>query len=177
MDQLRRDIQYALRALRRQPGFAFITVLTLALGIGANTAVFSAVNGVLLRPLGYPQPERLEYITSQFPGLGFDQFWVSPPEFVEFKQHNQAFVNVGAYTVGAVNLGTSTPSRPVSAQVSPELMPTLGVGPYLGRWFKPDDSVPNAPTVVILSYELWQRSFGSDRSVVGRTIRVNDRPA
>ena len=174
MDNLRKDIQYALRALRRQPGFALITVLTLALGIGANTAVFSAVNGVLLRPLGYPQPDRLEYITSQFPGLGFDQFWVSLPEFVEFKQHNQAFSNVGAYNIGAVNLGTSTPSRPVSGLVTPELMPTLGVGPYLGRWFKPEDSVPNAPNVVILAYELWQRSFGSDRAVIGKTIRVND---
>jgi putative ABC transport system permease protein len=177
MDSFRKDIQYALRALRRQPSFALITVLTLALGIGANTAVFSAVNGVLLRPLGYPQPERLHYITSQFPGLGFDQFWVSLPEFVEFKQHNQAFSNVGAYNVGAVNLGTSTPSRPVSALATPELMPTLGVPPVLGRWFRDEDAAPNAPDVVILSHELWQRSFGSDRSIVGRTIRVNDQPA
>jgi predicted permease len=177
MDNLRRDIQYALRALRRQPGFAIITVLTLALGIGANTAVFSAVNGVLLRPLGYPQPERLEYITSQFPGLGFDQFWVSLPEFADFKQHNQSFSSVGAYNVGAANLGSSTPSRPVMGLVTPELMPTLGVPPYLGRWFRDEDSVPNAPDVAILSYELWQRSFGSDRSIVGRTIRVNDQPA
>jgi putative ABC transport system permease protein len=177
MDNIRKDIQYALRTLGRQPGFSLTTVLTLALGIGANTAVFSAVNGVLLRPLEYPQPERLEYITSQFPGLGFSQFWVSLPEFVDFKQHNQAFSNVGAYNIGAANLGTETPSRPVMALVTPELMPTLGVGPYLGRWFRDEDSVPNAPDVAILSYELWQRSFGSDRSIVGRTIRVNDQPA
>ena len=84
------DVRHAFRSLTRQPAFATIVVLTLALGIGANTAVFSVVNGVLLRPLGYPQPERLQFITSQFPGLGFDQFWVSQPEHVEVRQQNQS---------------------------------------------------------------------------------------
>ncbi len=177
MDTLRRDVSYALRSLRRQPGFALITILTLALGIGANTAVFSVVNGVLLRPLAYPQPERLQFITSQFPSLGFNQFWVSLPEFIEFTEHNQSFSSVGAYNVSAVNLGTSTPSRPVTALVTPELMPTLAVQPFRGRWFKTEDSVPNAPAVAILSHELWERSFGGDPSIVGRDIRVNDAPA
>jgi len=175
MDNLLKDVRYAFRALRRQPGFAIITVLTLALGIGANTAVFSVVNGVLLRPLGYPQPERLEFITSQFPGLGFDQFWVSLPEFVELRQHNQSFSNIGAYNVAAANLGTSTPSRPVTALVTPELIPTLGVPTFRGRAFSAEDSVPNAPPVAILSFELWQRSFGSDEKIVGQPIRINDR--
>jgi predicted permease len=176
MDTLRKDIGYACRSLRRQPGFAIVVVLTLTLGIGANTAVFSVVNGVLLRPLGYPQPDRLEYITSQFPTLGFNQFWVSLPEFLEFKQYNQAFASVGAYNVGAANLGTVTPSRPVAAIVTPELMPTLGVAPLMGRWFRAEDCVPNAPPVAILSYELWQRSFGGDRGIVGQTVRVNAQP-
>jgi predicted permease len=175
MDNLRKDIRYAFRALRRQPGFAIITILTLALGIGANTAVFSVVNGVLLRPLGYPQPERLEFITSQFPTLGFNQFWVSLPEFVEFKQHNQTFSNVGAYNITAANLGASTPSRPVTALVTPELIPTLGVPVLRGRAFTAEDSVPNAPPVAILSHELWQRSFGSAEAIVGQQIRLNDR--
>src|SRR5262245_1242945 len=105
MDILRKDFLYAVRSLARQPGFTLVTILTLALGIGANTAVFSVVNGVLLRPLGYPQPGQLEYITSQFPALGFNQFWVSPPEFVEFRDYNRTFSSVGAYTVGAANLG------------------------------------------------------------------------
>jgi putative ABC transport system permease protein len=175
MDNFAKDVRYAFRALRRQPGFAVITVLTLALGIGANTAVFSVVNGVLLRPLGYPQPERLEFITSQFPTLGFDQFWVSLPEFVEFRQHNQSFSNVGAYNIGASNLGTSTPSRPVTALVTPELIPTLGVPMLRGRPFSAEDSAPNAPPVAILSFELWQRSFGSDEKIVGQPIRLNDR--
>src|SRR5262245_6915818 len=128
-----KDLKYAVRSLRRQPAFTVITMLTLVLGIGANTAVFSVVRGVLLRPLPYPQPERLEYITSQFPGLGFNQFWISAPEFVEFRDNNKAFSSVGAYSIGAVNLESTPPSRPVSALVTPELMPTLGVQPYRGR--------------------------------------------
>ena len=103
-DNLRQDIQLALRSLLRAPGFAVVTILTLALGIGANTAIFSIVNGVILRPLGYQKPEQLMYLTSKFPALGFDQFWVSPPEYFEFVELNQSFAVVGAYTTGEVNL-------------------------------------------------------------------------
>jgi putative ABC transport system permease protein len=176
IDGLRKDLRYALRSLRRQPGFTIVTMLTLALGIGANTAVFSVVNGVLLRPLPYANPERLEFITSQFPAIGFDQFWVDLPEFVDFRDHNQAFASVGAYTVGAVNLDTSPPSRPVNAVLTAELMPTLGVRPLYGRWFSHADTLPNAPAVSILSYELWQRAFGGDPSVVGKVVQVNNAP-
>src|SRR5262245_36153167 len=173
MDTLRQDLVYAFRSLRRQPGFTLITVLTLALGIGANTAVFSVVNGVVLRPLGYPEPERLAFVTSQFPGLGFDQFWVSLPEFVEFRDRNKAFESIGAYNVGAVNLNANPPTRPVSAVVTPELFPTLGVKPLTGRWFTAEDSVPNAEPVTILSWELWQRSFGGDPGIINQTLQLN----
>jgi hypothetical protein len=139
MDTLTKDLRYALRALRRQPGFALVTVLTLALGIGANTAVFSVVNSVVLRPLDYPEPDRLAFVTSQFPTLGFEQFWVSPPEFLEYRDHNGAFESVGAYSMGAVSLGTNPPSRPARAVVTAELMPTLGVRPQAGRWFDAGD--------------------------------------
>ena len=175
MDGLRKDLRYALRSLRRQPGFTIVTILTLALGIGANTAVFSVVNGVLLRPLPYPQSDRLEYITSQFPTLGFHQFWISPPEFVEFKQHNQAFSSVGAYVVSAANLDTSPPSRPVAGLVTPELMPTLGVPPLHGRAFTDADSAPNAPPVAVLSWELWQRAYGGRTDIVNQNVQVNNR--
>jgi putative ABC transport system permease protein len=175
MDVQSKDLRYALRSLFRQPGFTAVTVLTLALGIGANTAVFSVVNGVLLRPLGYPQPDRLEYINSQFPGLGFNAFWVSPPEFLEFRDWNQSFSSVGAYSVGAVNLDTSPPSRPVSALITAELMPTLGVRPLRGRWFEAADFVVNAPPVAMLSYEIWQRAYGSDEGVLGRMVQINNR--
>ena len=174
MDQLRKDLIYAFRALRRQPGFTLVTILTLALGIGANTAVFSVVNGVVLRPLGYPEPERLYFITSQFPGLGFNQFWVSPPEFLEFRDRTQTFESVGAYQITATNLGTTPPSRPVVGVVTPELMPTLAVGPRAGRWFTREDSMPNAEPVAILSSELWERAYGGEDSVLNRVVQINN---
>ena len=90
-DNLRQDIRLAVSGLLRAPAFAAVTILTLALGIGANTAIFSIVNGVILRPLGYPKPEQLMYLTTQFPAFGFDQFWVSPPEYFEFRELNQSF--------------------------------------------------------------------------------------
>ena len=175
MDAFRKDLRYALRSLRRQPGFTLVTLLTLALGIGANTAVFSVVNGVLLRPLPYPQSDRLEYITTQFPTLGFDQFWMSIPEYIDFRTHNQAFASVGGYSVQAVNLDTTPPTRPVAALVTPDLMPTLGVQPLRGRMFSAEDSVPNAAPVAILSWELWQRAYAGDESVLNRMVQINNR--
>ncbi|HUR19542.1 MAG TPA: ABC transporter permease, partial [Vicinamibacterales bacterium] len=176
MDTIRHDLKFALRSLFRQPAFALITILTLALGIGANTAIFSVVNGVLLRPLDYPKPGQLVFVTSQFPSLGFDQFWVSVPEFVEYRDNNQSFASIGAYSIGAANLGTDPPSRPVRALVTPELMPTLGVQPLHGRVFSADDARPNAPAVVILSWDLWQRGYGGDAAVVGKPILINGTP-
>ena len=175
MDTILTDLRFAIRTLRHHPGFALITVLTLALGIGANTAIFSVVNGVLLRPLEYPNPDRLVFVTSRFPQLGFDQFWVDTGEYVDFRNHNRSFASVGAYSVGAANLGGESPSRPVRALVTPELLPTLGVRPLSGRVFEASDSLPGAPPVVILSWELWQRSFGGDATVVGRKVLVNNR--
>jgi predicted permease len=176
MDTFKHDLKFALRSLFRQPAFALITIVTLALGIGANTAIFSVVNGVLLRPLDYPKSNQLVYVTSQFPTLGFDQFWVSMPEFVEYRDNNQAFSSVGAYSVGAANLGTDPPSRPVRALVTPELMPTLAVQPAYGRVFNAADSAPKAPPVVILSWDLWQRGYGADTGIIGKKILVNGTP-
>jgi predicted permease len=170
-----KDLRYAVRSLFRQPGFTIVTVLTLALGIGANTAVFSVVNGVLLRALPYPQADRLEYLTSQFPTLGFKKFWVSLPEYLEFRDWNQTFQAVGAYNIGAVNLDTEPPSRPTAALVTVELMPTLGVRPARGRWFEQADAVPNAPPVAVLSHEIWQRAYGADEGVIGRMVKINGR--
>ncbi|MEO8077455.1 MAG: ABC transporter permease, partial [Acidobacteriota bacterium] len=174
---MRQDLVYALRHLRKNPGYALITVLTLALGIGANTAIFSVVNGVVLKPLAYPNPARLIFITSQFPALGFDQFWVSAPEFVEFGERNQSFQNVGAYRAGAVNLGTQDqPRRVNSAVVTSELMPVLGVPALRGRQFARGDTLPGAEDVGILSTELWRAAFGGDETVVGRVIPVDGVP-
>src|SRR4026207_2140002 len=132
-DNLRQDLRLAVRSLLRAPAFAAVTILTLALGIGANTAIFSIVNGVLLRPLGYPKPEQLMYLTTQFPGFGFDSFWVSPPEYFEFRELNQSFAAVGAYTTGEVNLTAGDrPLRVRSASAHEGLLPAPGRQPIAG---------------------------------------------
>ena len=174
---MQQDLLYAARHLWKNPGYALVTVLTLALGIGANTAIFSVVNGVVLRPLPYPDPERLVFITSQFPTLGFDQFWVSAPEFIEFRERNQSFDDVGAYRSGAVNLGTQDqPRRVVSAVITSELMPVLGVAPLRGRQFSGADTLPGAEDVAALSSEIWRTAFGGDESVLGRVIPIDGVP-
>ena len=174
---MRHDFLDALRHLRQHPGYAIVTILTLALGIGANTAIFSVVHGVILKPLPYPEPTRLVFITSQFPALGFDQFWVSAPEFVEFRERNQSFEDVGAYRAGEVNLGTQDqPRRVISAVITSELMPVLGVAPLRGRQFTRADTLPGAEDVGALSAELWKSAFGGDESVLGRVIPIDGVP-
>ncbi len=183
-DNLRQDIRLAVRGLLRAPAFAAVTILTLALGIGANTAIFSIVNGVILRPLGYPKPEQLMYLTTQFAAQGFDQFWVSPPEYFEFRELNQSFAAVGAYTTGEANLSAGDrPMRVRSASVDPELLTALGIQPFAGRLFakgetdvvpppNPTGPIP-PPAICILSYELWQSAFGGRQNVIGELVEVN----
>jgi predicted permease len=173
MDNLVKDFLYAVRGLRRQPGFAMLTVLTLALGIGANTAIFSVVNGVLLRPLPYPNAEQLEFVTTMFPTQGFDQFWMSMPEVVELEQHNQSFSSVGGYRSTAMNVDTTPPIRPTVGVVTSGFMPALGVRPAMGRWFQASDSVPGAQRVTILSWELWKSAFNGDPQILGRTFHAD----
>ena len=186
-DNLRQDVRLAVRSLLRTPAFAAVTILTLALGIGANTAIFSIVNGVILRPLGYPKPEQLMYLTTQFPAFNFDQFWVSPPEYFEFRELNQSFASVGAYTTGEVNLTAGDrPLRVRSASVDHELLTALGVTPIAGRSFAPGETdvvpppnptpgqpPPPLPAVCLLSHELWQSAFGGRRDIVGQLIEIN----
>jgi predicted permease len=184
-DQIRQDLRHAARGLLRAPGFAIVTILTLALGIGANTAIFSIVNGVIFRPLSYPKPEQLMYLTTQFPAFGFDQFWVSPPEYFEFREINQSFAAVGAFTTGEVNLTAGDrPLRVRSASVDDHLLRALGVQPAVGRLFGPGEAdisgpppTPGSPpvplpSIAILSHELWQTAFGG-RDIVGQTIEIN----
>src|SRR5258706_325115 len=136
MQTVTQDIVYAFRTLAKNPTYAAITILTLALGIGANTAIFSVVNGVLLKPLPYPHPERLAFISSTFPRLGFDKFWISVPEWAEFKQRNHSFQDVGGDREGSVHLrAPERPTRVNSALVTPGLMSVPGVAPPRGRPF------------------------------------------
>ncbi len=177
MQSFTQDVVYAIRTVAKAPGYAIVTILTLALGIGANTAIFSVVNGVLLRPLSYPHPERLEFITSTFPGLGFDRFWISLPEWAEFKQRNQSFQDVGAYREGSVNLGTpERPRRVNSTIVTPELMSVLGVPPLRGRFFNDADALVGAEDVGIIWYSTWLNDFGHDEGIVGRVVQVDGVP-
>ncbi len=132
LDDVMRDVRHGMRMLRRSPGFTTVAVLTLALGIGANTAIFSIVNGVILRPLGYPQPERLMYLSTQFPSLGFTEFWVSPPEYIEFRELNRSFSSVGAFTTGEVNLiAGDRPFRVRSASVDEHLLTRSAFSPRM----------------------------------------------
>jgi predicted permease len=187
MERFGQDVRFAVRSLLRTRGFTAIALLTLALGIGANTAIFSIVNSVLLRPLGYPRPEQLMYLTTQFPGLGFPQFWVSAPEYMEFREMNQSFAAVGAYTTGEVNIGAGErPLRARAAAVDEHLLAALGVRAEHGRLFAkgetdiagplpgPGQRALVPPAVAILSYELWQTAFGG-ADMVGKTIDIEGR--
>src|SRR4051812_18209454 len=170
-------MRYALRTLAKSPAYAAVTILTLALGIGANTAIFSVVNGVLLKPLPYPRAERLQFISSTFPNLGFDRFWISVPEWSEFKERNRSFQAAGGYREGSVNLGTpERPRRVNSALVTPELLDVLGVAPLRGRLFTNADAVVGAEDVGIISATTWQSDFGRDDSGVGRVVTIDGAP-
>jgi len=187
MDSFLQDLRVSARSLVRTPAFTAIALITLALGIGANTAIFSIVNGVLLRPLAYPKPEQLMYLTTQFPALGFEQFWVSPPEYMEFREFNQSFAAVGAFRTAESNLTAGDkPLRVRTALVDEHLFAALGVPAAQGRLFAkgeaevtgppPVPGVPAPPTqpIVVLSHELWQTAFGG-RPIVGESIEINGR--
>jgi len=179
LDALAQDVRYAQRSLRRAPGFTAVALLTLALGIGANTAIFSIVNGVILRPLGYAKPDQLMFLTTQFSG-GSAQFAVSPPEYLEFREINRSFASVGAYRTGEVDLtGGDRPRRVRSANVDEHLLNALGLQAAHGRVFasgETDVSSGPPPAIVILSHELWQTAFGG-QPIVGQTIEVSGRRA
>jgi putative ABC transport system permease protein len=187
MDSFRQDLRVAARSLVRAPGFTAIALITLALGIGANTAIFSIVSGVILRPLAYPKPEQLMYLTTQFPALGFEQFWVSPPEYMEFREFNQSFAAVGAFRTAESNLTAGDrPLRARTALVDEHLFAALGVPAAQGRLFAkgeaevsgpppaPGQPAPQTQPIVVLSHDFWQSAFGG-RSMVGESIEINGR--
>ncbi|PYR75860.1 MAG: hypothetical protein DMF86_14185 [Acidobacteria bacterium] len=185
LDDLARDVSHGLRTLRRTPVFTAVALLTLALGIGANTAIFSIVNGVILRPLDYPKPAQLMFVTTEFPELGLTRNPLSVQEYLEFRQINQSFAAVGAYrttggayTTGEVNLTAGgRPLRVRSISVDAGLLSTLGVQPAQGRLFTAEETSRAgglAPPLAIISYELWQAVFGG-QPLVGQTVNVDGR--
>jgi putative ABC transport system permease protein len=174
LDELRQDMRYALRALTRSPGFTAVAVLTLALGIGANTAIFSVVNAVMLQPLGYPKPQQLQFLTTRFHRGESGKSSLSPAEYWELTEINQSFSVVGAFVIGEVNLAArDRPRRVTRATVNAELLEALGVQPERGRRFRREETRDGGPSLIMLSYDLWQSGFGAREDIVGRTIEVD----
>jgi putative ABC transport system permease protein len=176
-----KDLRYGVRALAATPGFTAAAIICLALGIGGTTAIFSVVHAVLLKPLGYHEPDRLVRLYTEFPKFpngGLRRFWTSPPEYYELSHELDSWETMDAWSTGGVNLGgAAEPIRVTSCNVTGGLFPTLGVSPIIGRTITPQDDVPGAPLVVVISEGLWQRAFASDRSVVGRVVQINGRNA
>ena len=181
MSGLYQDARYALRLLRNQPAFSLFIVLTLAVGIGANSAVFSVVNGVLLKPLPHYQSDKLVAVWGRFdPESGFDfpQFPLSNPEYIEYRDHTRALSDIAAYRTASVTVTNAgaEPERVPAALVSANLFPLLGATPVLGRTFTADEDRPKGRSVVVLSHGYWQSRFAGDPRAVGSTIRVNGEP-
>ncbi|PWT91414.1 MAG: ABC transporter permease [Blastocatellia bacterium] len=173
MDSIIKDIRYGIRSLMKQPVFNAIAIITLALGIGANTAIFSVVNAVLLQPLPYNDASRIVRIneTEGRGGMG-----VSPPNLVNFQQENQTFESIAGYAGGSFILtGVGEPFRLQTAEVSHELFSVLGIKPILGRSFSADDEKFGQGYVAIISFELWQSRFGADRQLLGRQIALDSK--
>jgi len=168
------DLRFALRGLMRSPGFAAVAILTLALGIGANTAIFSVVDAALLKPLEYREPEKLVEVYSAFPTMGYEKFPMSQPELMELEERSETLSSIGAWQVGGAPVsGGTEPLRVRSAYCTASLMPTLGVSPAMGRWYTNDEDRPDGPNVVVISHGLWQGAFGADPAILGRSIRVD----
>ena len=176
LDSSLQDFKYGLRLLRRSPGFTTLAVLTIGLGIGANSAIFSVINGVVRKPLAYPDADKLMFITSQFPTLNFNKFWMSPPEYFDYKEHTTAFSHIGAYSTGAMNLSEGDrPERVNAAFVTASMFDVLGVRPARGTAFTPEQDLPGADPVVVLSHDIWTRAFAADPAVVGKTAMIQGR--
>jgi putative ABC transport system permease protein len=177
MRTLWQDLRYGLRMLWMQPGFTLVSIITLALGIGANTAIFSVVNAVLLRPLPYAEPERLVWMWGNFRG-GTNTASVSALDFLDYREQNRTFEQLGAFSSGDsfVNLtGGGEPERLRAGVVTANYFDIFGVKPALGRGFAAEEEQLGRHLVAVLSYGLWQRRFGGDSSIIGKTITVNDR--
>src|SRR5919197_2100395 len=167
------DFRYGLRTLLKNPGFTIIAIVALALGIGANTAIFSVVNAVLLRPLPFKNPQQLVMVWENATHLGFPKNTPSPPDFLDWQKQTTVFAGMAAIAERSFNLtDVGEPERLEGRRISANLFDLLGVPALLGRTFVSDDDQPGAH-VVLLSYPLWQRRFGSDPGVIGRALTLN----
>jgi putative ABC transport system permease protein len=174
LETLWRDIRFGVRSLRKSPGFTAVAVLTLALGIGANSAIFSVIDAVILRPLPYRQPEQLVTLfESKSPNDQPSRFAVSPGDFLDWRSQSKVFDQIGAVMFPGYNLtGTDRPERLAGANVSAEMLHLVGLQPFLGRGIESADDRPGAVPVVMISHSLWLRRFSGDPNILGKSIRM-----
>jgi putative ABC transport system permease protein len=174
MSTLLQDLRHAARMLLRAPGFTVVAVLTLGLGIGANTAIFSVVNGVLLRPLPFAEPDRVIQFGTIPSGEEPTAGYLSPPDFVSLREGSRSFTDVVAFMAGGATLtGMDEPQRLDAAWVSAGFFELLGAEPVLGRTLRPEENEPGNTEVAVLAHALWQQAFGADPAVIGRTVELN----
>jgi predicted permease len=177
MKTLIENVRYSVRVLRKSPSFTTVSILTLALGIGACTALFSVIDTVLLRALPYQSPERLVTVTETLPGMGADEIGVAAGEYQDYRSQNRSFSQVAAYESEGFNLtGMGQPLRINAAKMSASAFPLLGVSPVLGRTFTEDEDRSGSSQVVVLSYGLWRRSYSADPNILGKTLKLDEQP-
>jgi predicted permease len=171
------ELRQTLRSLRHAPVFTAMTLVTLAAGVGANTAIFSVLEGILLKPLPYPHAEQLVTVAHTAPGLNAADLPASPSTYFIYREQSRTFQDIGLYTGDSVNVtGIAEPEHVQALLVTDGTLPILGIRPMLGRWFTRADDLPHSPDTVMLTYAYWQRKFGADRSVVGRKLMVDGKP-
>src|SRR5262245_45603399 len=174
---LLQDLRYGARMLLKNPGFTLIAVATLSLGIGANTAIFSVLYGVLLKPLPYPDPNPIVRVWQAAPASGFVQLGFSEAQLMRLRAGNQSFQRLGGYAMRSANLTDQNETQRIAvAFVTEGVFESLGVQPALGRAFRREDEAPGSQQEAVLSHEIWRRQYGGDANILGRAIRVNDNP-
>jgi len=177
MNKLFQDLRYGTRILLKQPGWTAVAVITLALGIGANTAIFSLVNSILLQPLPFREPDRVVRLLQASPKLGLSSWGVSQADFAAYRDQNRSFETVALFNSGGVNLtGEGEPERLPITKVTADFFKVFGVNPQLGRTFVEGEDTPGRNSVCVISYAFWQRRFGGDPNIAGKVINLNNTP-
>ncbi|HJU89296.1 MAG TPA: ABC transporter permease [Gemmatimonadaceae bacterium] len=177
MDHLQKDIRFAFRTFTRSRAFAAVAVLAIAIAIGVNTAIFSVIDAVLLRPLPYGEPERIVALWNTYGDIGPSRAPLAPPEFAEITEQTRSFAQISGFTDRSVNLtGADEPVRLQGFAVSPNFFQTLGVAPMLGRTFAPNEGGEGSEPVVVLSHDVWRTRFGGDRAIIGTILTLNGTP-
>jgi len=178
METLAHDLRYVMRRLRKAPAFTAAVLVTLALGIGANTAIFAVVDGILVKPLAYPHAEALVGVWHTAPGLpGLSNLGCSPSIYFTYRDQNRTFQQFGVWSAGGARVtGVAEPEVPRALYVTYGVLDALDVKPLLGRWFSQTDDAPGSAETVMLAYGYWQRRFGGDPLIVGRTMTIESKP-